>query len=128
MSSQQLEVLQLSREQVETAADFFEAYAAYAQSSIGRGNDSEANLMDAASSLRVAGQWALLFDPRRAANLLGRSAYLWNSMGHGFGTFLLTAFAPRRVSRDDVIKRISEIASLYLPNGASRDFLAEKQP
>src|SRR5690348_18131951 len=101
MSSHQLEVLQLNQEQVEIATDFFEAYAAYALSPSEPGNDTEASLMDAASSLRVAGEWAMLFDPRRAANLLGRSADLWNSMGHGFGTFLLTAFAPRRVRSEE---------------------------
>jgi hypothetical protein len=127
MASGQLEALQLNREQVEIAADFFEAYAEHALSLTERENDSEASLMDAASSLRVAGQWAMLLDPRRAANLLGRSADLWNSMEYGFGTFLLTAFAPRRVNRDDVIRRINEIARLSFSNGASRDLPDEDQ-
>jgi hypothetical protein len=115
MARHQLDVLQLNQEQVETAAAFFAAYANYRLSSDGDRADGGTSLMDAASSLRIAAQWALLFDTQRAVNLLSRSAILWNTMGYDYGTFLLAAFAPRQVRRDIVVARISEIANLSLP-------------
>lgn len=84
------DALQFDEEQAGIAADFFESYA---NTVLDRSDAlSEAELMDAASSLREAGQWALLFDPGRARRLLNHAGRLWLSMGHPFGAFLIAAF------------------------------------
>ena len=67
MADQQLEDLQLSRTQIETAADFHESYASYILDRPVADQDDDARAydaqIDAASALRTAGQWALLIDP-----------------------------------------------------------------
>ena len=45
--------------------------------------------MDAATSLREAGQWATLFDVQRARRLFASAGTLFLQDGHGFGSFLL---------------------------------------
>jgi hypothetical protein len=82
--------LSLDEARARTAADFFESYA---NTVLGRSDaPSETDRMDAASSLREAGQWALLFDPDHARRLLNQSGRLWLDMGHSFGAFLIAAF------------------------------------
>ncbi|MET8123447.1 hypothetical protein [Micromonospora sp. NPDC005189] len=104
------DALQLDEEQAGIAAAFFESYA---NTVLDRSDTpSEHELMDAASSLREAGQWALLFDPDRARGLLNRAGHIWLSMGHPFGAFLIAAFWTEESDRsvavpyaDDVIRR-----------------------
>jgi hypothetical protein len=122
MALQQIRALRLEPAQVETAADFFEAYASYILSRVPRDSISEANLIDAASSLRSAGQWAMLFDIRRAADLLSRAAEIWHDMGYGFGTFVLAAISPRRLNRDEMIGRLVQIAKPYVSRDVARRF------
>ena len=59
--------------QVEVAVDFFGAYASFIQSD-SSGVVDENSLVDAATSLHAAGQWAMLLDVRRAADLFAASA------------------------------------------------------
>lgn len=113
MAAQHLSILQLSPEQVATAADFFESYATYALSQIEGGGDSGVILVDVASSLRAAGQWAMFFDPARAVSLLTQSGLIWHRLGYGFGTFTLAALAPSRLDRDDLISRLTQMAQGY---------------
>src|SRR6266536_3312861 len=115
MAPQHLRTLQLEPEQVETATDFFESYASYVLSQVPEDATDEVRLLDAASSFRTAGQWAMFFDARRAVRLLTRSALIWHGMGYGFGTFILAAIAPARLNRRDLISRLNQIARLYAP-------------
>src|SRR5262245_8179531 len=115
MATQHLRTLQLEPEQVRTATDFFESYASYALSQFPENAANEVGLLDAASSFRIAGQWAMLLDGRRAVGLLTRSALIWHQMGYGFGTFLLAAIAPAQLNRRDLITRLNQIARQYAP-------------
>jgi hypothetical protein len=126
MSQQHLRTLQLDTNKVEIAADFFEAYASYQLSQRDTDKDRLADtdkdrLADTASSLRVAGQWAMLFDLPRAVTLLTRSAEIWHAMGYGFGTFLLAAIAPDRLDRDEMLIRLAQMAGLNAPIGEARE-------
>lgn len=116
MAEQQIEDLQLNRRQVETAVDFYESYASFILDRLAdaEGDDAQAYdvRVDAASSLRAAGQWALLLDPLRAVNLLRNSALLWQQLGYGYGSFLLAAFSPREL---DLLGMRSELAQLARP-------------
>jgi hypothetical protein len=127
MAYQHLRTLQLDPNKVEAAADFFEAYASYILSQIPRDAVGQVSLVDAATSLRSAGQWAMFFDPQRATDLLIRSAEIWDGMGYGFGTFVLAAMAPSRLNRYEMISRLTQIAQLYDPSGAARQFGIEQQ-
>lgn len=127
MSIEQMRILQLEPAQVETAADFFEAYASYILSQDSIETIGEVALVDAASSLRTAGQWAMLFDAHRAVDLLRRSAEIWHYMGHGFGTFLLSAIAPRQLDREEMVKRLAQVAQLYIPRDVAKRFGVEEQ-
>ena len=113
MALQHLQTLQLQPNQVEIAADFFEAYASFIRSSTAEVRDESA-LADAASSLRAAGQWAMFLDPDRAVRLFRASAGIWHRMGHGFGTFLLAAFAPDELDRYEMISRLAPLAQPYI--------------
>src|ERR1022692_4057987 len=110
MARQHLRTLQLDPNKVETAADFFEAYASYRLSQNPIDAIGEDSLEDVASSLRVAGQWAMFFDLPRAVSLLTRSAVIWHSLGYGFGTFMLAAIAPDQLDRSQVLSRLLQIA------------------
>jgi hypothetical protein len=110
MAPQHLQTLQLEQGQVEIAADFFETYASFILSSAA----DENALADGASSLRAAGQWAMFLDPQRAVRLFVASAQLWHRMGHGFGTFLLAAFAPDELDRDEMVNRLVPLAQPYI--------------
>jgi hypothetical protein len=120
MADQQLEDLQLSRTQIETAADFHESYASFVLDRPGAGLDDDARAydarVDAASALRMAGQWALLIDPRRAIDLLRRSALLWQQLGYGYGSFLLAAFSPRELNRRKLLSELAQLARPYSPD------------
>jgi hypothetical protein len=114
-----MRTLQLDPDQVRTAANFFEAYGSYALSTGGVEEESATGgtvyLLDAASSLRSAGQWAMLFDSRRAARLLARSAQIWDALGYGFGTFVLAAVAPDQLDLDRTSERLLRLAAMYSP-------------
>jgi hypothetical protein len=112
MATQHLETLQLDQHQVEIAADFFEAYASFIQSD-SSGTGGEDALVDAASSLRIAGQWAMFLDPQRAIDLFTASALLWQRAGYGYGTFLLAAFAPSQLNRAEMVDRLDQLVQPY---------------
>jgi len=120
MADQQLEDLQLSRTQIETAADFHESYASYILDRPVADQDDDARAydaqIDAASALRTAGQWALLIDPGRAIDLLRRSALLWQQLGYGYGSFLLAAFSPRELNRRNMLSELVLLARPYNPD------------
>ena len=126
MAARHLETLQLERDKVETAADFFEAYATHVLSQLEAGVAEEVGLVDAASSLRAAGQWAMFFDPRRAARLFTQSARIWHDLGYGFGTFLLAAIAPNFLDRGDLISRLTQMAETYSPERVTQQPSAER--
>jgi hypothetical protein len=108
------DALQIDEQQARNAADFFESYA---NTVLRRSVDStEAERMDAASSLREAGQWALLFDPHRARELLKRSGGLWLELGYPFGAFLMAAFATERNDRSAAAPFVDDLMR-NLPQG-----------
>ena len=111
MAARHLETLQLESDRIAIATDFFEAYASFIQSS--SDPPGENALMDVASSLRAAGQWAMLLDPERAVSLFKASAQIWHRMGYGFGTFLLAAFAPSDLSYREMVNRLAQVAQPY---------------
>jgi hypothetical protein len=91
MAGEDLSVLGLDPAAVEMAVDFHEAYASVDES---RGSTQSATweeLVDNASSLRTAAQWAMLIDPPRARRLMRRAGLIFHRLGYGFGTFLLVA-------------------------------------
>jgi hypothetical protein len=112
MADQHLRTLQLEPDQIEAAADFFEGYASFIQSTASDIN-GENSLVDAASSLRSAGQWAMLLDPYRATDLFRTSARIWYRMGYGFGTFLLAAFSPGQLRQREMADRLTQLAQPY---------------
>jgi hypothetical protein len=120
MAARHLQALQLEPDRIEIAADFFEAYASFVQSSSSDLTRENA-LMDAASSLRAAGQWAILLDPERAVSLFRVSAQIWHRMGYGFGTFLLAAFAPGELSYGEMVDRLNRIAQPYTQDNIQAD-------
>jgi hypothetical protein len=109
MADRHLEVLQLDSHQIEVAVDFFEAYASFIQSSSSEVTGENA-LVDAASSLRTAGQWAMLLDVQRAMDLFEASARIWHQMGYGYGSFLFAAFAPSQLSRQEMADQVAQLA------------------
>lgn len=115
MADRHLETLQLDSHQIEAAIDFFEAYAGFIRSS-SPGVVGENALVDAASSLRTAGQWAMLIDTQRAMDLFIASARIWHQMGYGYGTFLLAAFAPGRLNPGEMISQLTQLAQPYTQN------------
>jgi hypothetical protein len=115
MADAEMQALQLDREQATTAADFFLSYAEYAEGHSRDAADPTRGLLDAASALRTAGQWAMLFDRPRATGLLVRSAHIWHRLGYAFGTFLLTALTPAEVPRADLNARIRQLVRLHSP-------------
>ena len=123
MAAQHWETLQLDPRQIEIAADFFESYASFVQSS-SYGNTGENSLVDAASSLRAAAQWAMIIDVQRAVELFQASARIWHQMGYGYGTFLLAAFAPQRLNRREMVNRLTQLVQPSAPGQAG---LAEEQ-
>jgi hypothetical protein len=128
-----MRTLQLEPAQVRTATDFFEAYASHALSS-GRADEeagdasSSTYLLDAASSLRAAGQWAMLFDARRAARLLAAAAQIWQTLGYGFGTFVLAAVAPRQLDRRNTNDRLRQLAQQYTQDRAVPSISTQQVP
>lgn len=112
MAPRHLEALQLDSLKIEVAVDFFEAYASFIQSD-SSGVVGENALVDAATSLRAAGQWAMLLDVRRAADLLEASARIWRRLGYGYGTFLLAAFAPNELKPEEMVRLLAPLAQPY---------------
>ncbi|MEU3490766.1 hypothetical protein [Streptomyces massasporeus] len=93
--------LQLSAEQVSTAADFHESYARLVlQEAESDGRPGSHALIEAASAYRLAGQWRLLVDPGRAVRgALAQAADLFTRAGLTFGAYLRASLAPRGVER-----------------------------
>lgn len=103
MGAGELEALGLTMDRARTSADFFQAYG---ESAVGYlfsdGQDESrrfdvyedrfAALVDQASAFRLGGQWAALFDTGRAQELFARSGAIFDSLGFGFGVFVLAAF------------------------------------
>lgn len=117
MSLQHVERLSLNVEQVIRAIEFHEAYAETALEEleawhelerraaptlppsgvaspddyggwVGQGEQVWLGLIEAASALRRAGQWAILIDPDRARQLLARAGLLFQEVGHPYGIYL----------------------------------------
>jgi hypothetical protein len=113
-----MQALQLDPVQVTSAADFFEAYARYVLPRRPASGDSDAasaaNILDAASSLRAAGQWAMLFDSRRAMRLLAEAGRIWQDLDYGFGPFVLAAVAPRELDRRRMSDGLRQMAEPYV--------------
>lgn len=108
MSTPPLGPLQLSREQVRTAADFHEAYGQLVlreAETPPKGVESDATgrtrpdvLVEAASAYRLAGQWRLLIDPPRARDVLLTAARLLTRAELTFGAFLEASLVPDQVT------------------------------
>lgn len=128
MALEHMRTLQLEPAQVSTAADFFEAYANYALSGApaddegdalpgapadDEGDAPPAAYLDAASSLRTAGQWAMLFDVPRAVRLLARAGQIWQTLGYGFGTFVVAALSPDQLDRGELAAQLQLLAQPY---------------
>jgi len=116
VAARELRALQLDPQQAQRAADFYEAYAEFAApgvtgerlpSSVTAAIETltDDERADVASALRLAGQWAALFDLDRGQSLLMRSALIWGRLGHGFGSFLLGGMQPRDLNDDEVLRR-----------------------
>ncbi|WP_030435630.1 hypothetical protein [Actinoplanes subtropicus] len=120
MSAAHLDALQLSADRIGTMTDFYESYANLARRRGETDSGRQAGLIEAASALRSAGQWAMILDSARAVELLIRSARIWDQLGHGFGTYLLAALRPRdlrpgtRTLRRDQLIRV--LAGRPLPD------------
>lgn len=108
MSIEHLDNLGVDPERALNAVDFYQSYANTVQEEIydvgrqlrqvqtprdsSRLQDYRWHLLvDAASSLRLAGQWALTVDMARARELLGRAGIIFRDLGHAFGLFLTIA-------------------------------------
>jgi hypothetical protein len=123
VGDRELRALQLDGEQARRAADFYEAYAEFVAPGVTTGGSpttsakasqlGEDVMADVASALRLAGQWAMLFDPRRARSLLLLSGTLWRTMGHGFGYFLSAGLQP-----DDRESLRAQLLELLAATGA----------
>ncbi|WP_327588233.1 hypothetical protein OHA25_15345 [Nonomuraea sp. NBC_00507] len=113
MVARHLEWLQIDAEHARVAVDFFESYASHVEEH--HSNQSQepdlyaANLTDIASSLRLAGQWALFFDYNRALSLLLKAGSIWQGLGYSYGTFLLAALAPEQMDRSQLARSIDEL-------------------
>jgi hypothetical protein len=134
MAQSPLEALRLSREQARRAADFYESCAASAAQlrdprgeSLSRGGNlsqsgaggagSAADLdwaaqADAATALRLAGQWAMLFDVQHAHTLLADAGRRLHTLGQGFGTFLVMAYGGGTPDPAEVASRVRGVAGL----------------
>jgi hypothetical protein len=110
MAFRHLETLRLDPQRVQAAAGFFEDYASYIAAQPPAANGDETALADVATALRIAGQWSMLIDMRRASELLGRSAEIWYGMQYGFGAFVLAAVAPDRLTRSDLTRSLAFLA------------------
>jgi hypothetical protein len=103
MSMSHVREMQIDPERATSAVEFFESYANSCLSelnSVGEQvvrtpprNTADADdgwivLSDAASALRIASQWAMLFDPHRALSLLDRCGTLLHGLSYPFGNFL----------------------------------------
>lgn len=124
MGLEHMRTLQLEPAQVSTAADFFEAYADYALPGAPADDKRDAPpaaYLDAASSLRAAGQWAMLFDAPRAVHLLARAGQIWQSLGYGFGTFVVAAVSPDQLDRSNLAAQLQLLAQPYRQDRAKQD-------
>jgi hypothetical protein len=98
MTSPPLDPLQLDAGQVQSAADFHEAYAQFVMRNVeAESGDLEAALIEAASAYRLAGQWRLLVDSDGGVALLLRAASLFSRAGLTYGAYLEASLVPDRV-------------------------------
>jgi hypothetical protein len=114
MAVEHLEILQLDSHRVRTAVDFFTSYANFVVGESRTIDVNRAALADAATALRIAGQWAMLLDPGQAVELLTRSAGIWQRMQFGFGSFLLAAVSPGELSRFDLLPELVLLAEPFV--------------
>ncbi|MBT2366821.1 hypothetical protein J7E88_16255 [Streptomyces sp. ISL-10] len=111
MSMSHVRDMRIDPERVSSAVEFFESYANsclaeldslgsedISSSTTQNAPDSDSSrwmvLSDAASALRVASEWAMLFDPNRALTLLDRCGTLLHELSYPFGNFLKVIAGP----------------------------------
>ncbi|MEI5135092.1 hypothetical protein RB199_26500 [Streptomyces libani] len=108
MSMSHVRDMRIDSERVYSAVEFFESYAnscLFELNSQGDGGISSTTenapdsskwivLGDAASALRTASEWAMLFDPNRALTLLDRCGTLLHELNYPFGNFLKVVAGP----------------------------------
>lgn len=102
MSIRHVREMQLDESSVHGVVDFLEGYARRCLADFeelhhsveGSGDESWAVLMDAASALREAGQWCLLFDVERSRQLFARAGGVYSRLGLGFGYYLMAVAQP----------------------------------
>lgn len=106
MNRSDVERLGIDPKQALRNADFYESYARLMERDV---EQSETALMEMASALRDAGQWAMPVDRERGEALLTQAGSCWHQLGHGFGSLLLTAFAPALLSPIDLQDRLAQL-------------------
>lgn len=140
MSIEHLGNLGVDPERALNAADFYQSYANTVQEEIhdvdrrlgqfqtprefSRLQDYRWHLLvDTASSLRLAGQWALTVDMARARELLGRAGTIFRDLGHAFGLFLTVAARGSDLEgNQDRLKRdIDMLLQLHQPQRSRAD-------
>jgi hypothetical protein len=89
--------------------DFFEMYARMV---LERNSVADTALMDAASSLQLAGQWAAFLDADRARQNFIECGTIWRRLGHAYGSFLLAAYAPQHAS-DAIASSVRAMMAIY---------------
>ncbi|MGX4691210.1 hypothetical protein [Streptomyces sp. JNUCC 63] len=134
MNERALRLLQIDPDQARRTADFFESYANTVSRGLygppqGDGPDTGASVsdvpgwevrVDTSTSLRLAGQWAMLFDTERARRLLSAAGGILHDLGHGFGTYLLVAYAAEPPNLSQVASRIEMMTGRHRPDGEVR--------
>ena len=130
MSERELELLRIDPDQARRAADFFESYAATVSGGLfgpAQGQDPHTDAavsdvadwpgrVDTATSLRLAGQWAMLFDAERAKQLLSAAGEILHDLGYGFGTYLRVAHSAEAPGVSQVASRIATMADRQEPH------------
>ncbi|WP_405861293.1 hypothetical protein OG407_24765 [Streptomyces sp. NBC_01515] len=130
MGERELDLLRMDPSQARRAADFFESYAAtvsrgdfgpapgqgrHAGTAVSEVADWAARV-DTATSLRLAGQWAMLFDTARARRLLSAAGEILHDLGHGFGTYLRVAYSAEVPGVSEVASRVGTLADRQEPH------------
>ena len=125
MGERELSLLRIAPDQARRAADFFESYgrtvprgpgsgpSGRVRGPAGPGDPDWAAVADRATSLRIAGQWAMLFDPPRARRLLASAGRTLHELGHGLGSCLRVAYDAERPGTAQVAARLEGMAGRY---------------
>jgi hypothetical protein len=123
MASSHVRQLDLGEDQVMMAIDFHEAYARLVldeaqerpmQHQTDASQDERwTALVDAASALREAGQWAMLLDQERGQALLREAGRIFHRLEYGFGAFLRVAVADPTLSVRDMRRGVQQLAVLH---------------